>query len=338
MTSQAGQRKKPDRILVVSLDNLGDLVFTSALLPPIREKFPSAHIAVWCKEYAAGLGPLLPEVDSVYSADPFWDRSPGSEKGSHWRFLEVARSIRRARFDTALLCFAPWRTAAAIAATGIPVRIGLERRRNRRWLTETLSPEDRKKPVLVEAARLLGPLGITVGPLRYRLDTSRSSGLLADVGRSLGAGTYVALHPFAGSEARCVAASEWLEIAGELSRRGISVLWIGTSPELERIRRIAKPAATWRYSDTLFDGLLTKTALAIAACKLFIGHDSGPLHIASALGVPTVGVFAPGEPKRTHPQGTAPSRIIARASPSEVSASDILREARALDVLPWAEG
>ena len=60
---------------MVSLDNLGDLVFASALVPPLRERFPSARIAVWCKEYAAGLGPLLPGVDSVYHADPFWDRT-----------------------------------------------------------------------------------------------------------------------------------------------------------------------------------------------------------------------------------------------------------------------
>jgi ADP-heptose:LPS heptosyltransferase len=333
VAGEAGQRRKPERILVVSLDNLGDLIFASALLPPLRERFPSAQIAVWCKEYAAGLGPLLPGVDSVYHADPFWDRAPGTGKGSFREFLEVAGSLRRATFDTAILCFAPWRTAAAVAALRIPVRIGLGRRRNQRWLTHALSPEDRGKPVLVEAARLLGPLGITAGELRYRLDSRRVEVVLKDVQASLGDGDYVALHAFAGSDARCVALSQWVEIAGELSRRGMSVLWIGTTVELERIRQMGHEGANWRFSDALFGASLTKTALAISLSELFIGHDSGPLHIAAAFGVPAIGVFAPGEPQRTHPQGTGPSRIIVRPSPREISASDILAEVRALEVI-----
>ncbi|HLE57702.1 MAG TPA: glycosyltransferase family 9 protein [Rhodothermia bacterium] len=89
--------------------------------------------------------------------------------------------------------------------------------------------------------------------------------------------------------------------------------------------------------DTLFGGSLTKTALAISLSMLFICHDSGPLHVASALGVPTVGVFAPGEPQRTRPQGTGPSRIITRRSPREISSSDILAEVRELDVVAWSD-
>ncbi|MDP9176439.1 MAG: glycosyltransferase family 9 protein [Gemmatimonadota bacterium] len=333
MAKGAGQRRKPERILVVSLDNLGDLVFASALVPPIRERLPSAHIAVWCKEYAAGLGPLLPEVDSVYHADPFWDRAPGSGKGSFREFLEVAGALRRARFDIAVLCFAPWRTAAAVAAVRIPVRIGLERRRNRRWLTHALSSEDRGKPVLVEAARLLGPLGIAASELKYRLDARRSDVELNDVRVSLGEGNYVALHAFAGSDSRCVALSEWVEIAGDLSQRGMSVLWIGTTVELDRTRQLAPQGANWRYSDALPGASLTKTALAISLSKLFIGHDSGPLHIASAFGVPAIGVFAPGELQRTCPQGTGRSRIIVRQSPRDISASDILAEVRAIGMI-----
>jgi len=333
VADEAGQRRKPERILVVSLDNLGDLVFASALAPPLRERFPSAHIAVWCKEYAAGLGPLLPEVDSVFRADPFWDRSPGTGKGSFRNFLEVAGALRRARFDTAVLCFAPWRTAAAVAAVRIPVRIGLERRRNRKWLTHALSPEDRGHPVLVEVARLLGPLGITCGDLKYRLDSRRAEVELNDVRASLGEGNYVALHAFAGSDARCVALSQWVAIAGELSRRGMSILWIGTTVELERIRQMGPPEINWRFSDALFGASLTKTALAISLSRLFIGHDSGPLHIASAFGVPAIGVFAPGEPQRTCPQGTGRSRVIVRSSPRDISASVILAEVQALEVV-----
>lgn len=330
MATEGGQRRSPRRVLVVSLDNIGDLVFASALLPPLRERFPSAHIAIWCKEYASGLTPLLPGIDAVYSADPFWDGAPGQGKGSVRRFIQVADSIRRDRFDTAILCFAPWRTAAAVATIGIPTRIGLERRRNRRWLTQTLPAEDRKKPVLVEAGRLLEPLGIAAVPLSYRLEVAPLEREQMTARASLGRGEWVALHPFAGSAARCVDLRQWVEVATALSSLGMSPLWIGTAVELSSLRQLANGAAEWRFSDILFGGNLTKVALGISVAKLFIGHDSGPLHIAAALGVPSVGIFAPGEPDRTFPQGTGRWRIIARQSPLEITAQDILRDAGAL--------
>jgi ADP-heptose:LPS heptosyltransferase len=330
MAAEDGQRERPQSILVVSLDNLGDLVFASGLLAPLREHFPAAHIAVWCKEYSSGLVPLLPVIDATYNADPFWDRAPGRGKGSAPRFLSVAAAVRRARFDTAILCFAPWRTAAVVAATGIPVRVGLERRRNRRWLTTTLPAEDRAKPVGQEVMRLLEPFGISRASPRYQLDASHLNSELVKVGNSMNSDDYVVLHPFAGSEDRCVPLSEWVSVADDLSAMGLSVLWVGTNRELERLRHHSDARHEWRYSDILFAGELTLTAVAISKAKLFIGHDSGPMHIAAALGVPTLGVFAPGEPKRTFPQGTGRWRIISRGSPSEITARDMLDEARAL--------
>ena len=328
MAAQEGQPQKGDRILVVSLDNLGDLVFASALLDPLRERFPEARIGVWCKAYASGLAPLLPHVDEVYASDPFWDRSPGTPKGSLGRFLSTRGLVKRAGFDRAIVFSAPWRTAAAVASAGIPQRIGLARRRNERWLTDVLPAEDRSKPVLHEVARLLQPLQIRKDNLVYRLDASGRTNEHASVRGILGDDPFVALHPFAGSEKRCVPLDEWTRVAVELASREMRVLWIGTSSELNRIRSRPDARSEWIYSD-IFSSLTT-VAVAISRAQLFIGHDSGPMHIASALGIPTVGVFAPGEPARTFPQGPGAWRIIARAAPSEIGASDMLAVANPL--------
>ena len=72
------------RILVVALDNLGDLVFASALVPPIRQAFPSAVIGVWCKEYTAPIARLIPHVDQVFSFD---------DAGKAHRRLEERKNI-----------------------------------------------------------------------------------------------------------------------------------------------------------------------------------------------------------------------------------------------------
>lgn len=328
MAFEVGQPEKGDSILVVSLDNLGDLVFASALLHPLRERFPQARIGVWCKAYASGLAPLLPHVDEVYASDPFWDRSPGGSKGSISRFLSTRGLVKRAGFDRAIIFSAPWRAAAAVASVGIPQRIGLARRRNERWLTDVLPAEDRSKPVLHEVARLLDPLGIQKSNLIYRLDASHLAAEHAVVREVFGDDPFVALHPFAGSEKRCVSLDEWIRVAAALGPHRI--LWIGTTSELDRLRKRSDMKTQSIYSDALSRGSLTVVAVAISHARLFIGHDSGPMHVAAALSVPTVGVFAPGEPARTFPQGGGQWRIVSRSSPADISAKEILEQATAL--------
>jgi ADP-heptose:LPS heptosyltransferase len=317
-----------DRILLVSLDNLGDLVFASALAPPLRERFALARLDIWSKEYTADVARLVPEVGDVIASDPFWDVAPGRGKGSRTAFLGALREVRSRRYDVALLAAAPWRTAAAVALAGIPRRIGLGRRKNRLFLTDALPNEDTNRPVLSELARLLGPLEIEPGPLRYRLNATplaaRRARLAAVMQRP-----YAALHPFASKENRCVALDVWLELSRVLERRRMATLWIGSPGELDRIRS-GGSESQWCFIDRAGDGTLADTAAALADAALFVGHDSGPLHVAGALGTPVIGIFAPGEPRRTFPQGVAPSRMLARPSPLGVTVADIVREIDAL--------
>lgn len=316
------------RILLVSLDNLGDLVFASALTPPLRTAFPDATIDVWCKRYTAPVAPLIPHVHQVIAADPFWTRPPGRPRAQLLPFLRSVRQIRARRYDAAVLSQAPWRTAAAVHATGIPIRIGFARSRNARFLTHLLPAENATKPVLDEQARLLEPFGIEAGPLRYRLDR----GPLEDRRRAVAAALptrFAAVHAFAGARERCVRLEEWNRVALALEARRLPVLWVGTTPELNALRVThAHPKGT--YVDELGDASLETTAAALSLATAFVGHDSGPLHVAGALGVPVLGIFAPGQPARTFPQGTGPSRMIARARPGEIDAGIIVRELEAL--------
>ena len=317
------------RVLVVALDNLGDLVFASALVPPIRAAFPSVEIGVWCKEYTAAVARLIPDVDRVFAADPLWAVSPGQPRPSFRSFASTLIDVRRAHFDAAILSAAPWRTAAACAATGIPVRVGLRRRRNATFLTRALPPEDPAKPVLLEQARLLAEFGVSSIAPRYRLDPSRLGSVRDEVAGQL-TKRFVALHPFAGARSRCVPLSEWTQVAFALQGRGIRTLWVGTSGELDELRRSFTHPSGY-YADRISasgatDGSLAVTAAAISLADGFVGHDSGPLHVAGAFGIPVVGVFAPGEPKRTFPQGVGTWRMIHRGTPGEISGADLLRE------------
>jgi ADP-heptose:LPS heptosyltransferase len=319
---------KARRILVVALDNLGDLVFASALIPPLRAAFPHATIDLWSKRYNAPIARLIAHLDEIIAADPFWAVPSHMAKPPALPFLRSIADIRRRRYDVALLTGAPWRTAAAVAATGIPIRIAQARHHNHHFVTHLLPADDGTRPVLEEHARLLEPLGVQAHDPRYALDAGRLGELRTKIAAYLPE-EFVAFHPFASSRSRCVPLSEWTQLAFAMQAQGLPTLWVGTAAELTELRSsVTHPRGL--YVDQLGDGSLAASAGALSLASLFVGHDSGPLHVAGAFGVPVVGVFAPGQPRRTFPQGTGPWRMIARASPAEITCGMIMRELDAL--------
>jgi ADP-heptose:LPS heptosyltransferase len=319
---------EPSRILLVSLDNVGDLVFASALAPALRERFPGAPLDVWCKAYAADVARLIPGVSRVIASDPYWDRAPGAGKGSRLAFLRALREIKSSRYDLAVLASSQWRVAAALALVRVPTRIGRRRKRNQRLLTRVLPDESRARPVVAELGGIARALGATPRD-HYRLDPAPLEPQRSTFERALGTRPRVALHAFAGSRTRCVPLTEWRGVADTLVRRGIGVLWIGSRTELAEVRA-GGTSPEWHFADAIGNGSLGDAAALISLCDAFVGHDSGPMHVAAALNVPVLGIFAPGEPERTLPQGPGPSRIMARPSPSGITADVILRE---LDLL-----
>jgi ADP-heptose:LPS heptosyltransferase len=319
---------EPKRILIVALDNLGDLVFASALVPPLRARFPDAAIHVWSKSYTASVARLIPHVSDVIAADPFWAVAPGHSRPSVRPFIRSVAAVRRARYDIAILSEAPWRAAASVAAARVPVRIGLARHRNALFLTHVLPAADVHKPVLAEQARLLEPLGIRSTDARYGLDATRL-GVTRELAAAHLPRSFVAFHPFAGARDRCVPLAEWTQLAFALQARRETVLWIGTHRELDELRSsYTHPKGL--YVDHIGDGSLAATAAALSLATLVVGHDSGPLHVAAAFGVPVLGIFAPGQPERTFPQGPGVSRVLARPFAADITSSMILREMDAL--------
>jgi heptosyltransferase II len=322
---------EPGKILVACLDNLGDLVFASSLVPPLARRFPRAQITLWCKEYASGIAPLIRGVHEIVACDPFWDRAPGRPKGRVSPFVSAVLHLRRERFDLALVVSPQWRAAAAVRATGTPVRVGRKRRKNGPWLTHILPEQRVDVPVLESHAALLDAIGVEHAQLVYALDLAPLAAERTRIAHALGVASWIGLHPFASDRRRCVAIEEWLAVARELEARGESVVWIGSPRELAELRTVESGSSAWHYSDQVTSGALREMAALLSLPKLFVGHDSGPMHVANAFGVPVVGIFAPGQPQRTMPQGTGPSRVLFKPSPSDIDARLMLDE---IDHLP----
>jgi ADP-heptose:LPS heptosyltransferase len=100
------------------------------------------------------------------------------------------------------------------------------------------------------------------------------------------------------------------------------------------LRREHRPNAL--CIDHLHDGSLAASAAALSLASLFVGHDSGPMHLAGAFGVPVVGVFVTGSPVRYGPQGIGPSRTVYVPNPVQIDPSDVIREIDSLTVVSSA--
>lgn len=308
-----------ERILLVSLDNLGDLVFASALPPAIKARYPHATIGLWCKEYTEDIAPLFPDVSWTTAADPFWDDAPGRSKGSIGPFLSSILDVKTQHFDVALVASPQWRVAASVALAGIPTRIGQRRNYNGAFLTQVLPPANRQRPVVADLGSLLVPLGVDPTGLTTHLDPTRLEPLRSAYRVRLGKSLVAVINPFVTLSPVGIDWAIWVEVARTLAGRGVSVVWHGTKEQLEKFRRqTPKWEATWWCSDELSDGSLREGAAVLASADVYLGCDSGPLHLSGALGVPTIGVY-PNASKlpRFAPQGRGPSQIVSGAITAE---------------------
>lgn len=304
------------KVLLVCLDNLGDLIFTSVLAEALRQD-PDVELSLWCKDYTARIGHLLPGVQQVFSADPFWDKAPGRKKGSVRIFFRTLRTIRKKQFDVALLPSSCWRTASFLRMIGIPERIGLSGRRNSLLLTQVLPAPSREEPVVAGLLRAFQPvLKHTVPPVT-QLDREHLPQFQLPM--ELQKKPYVCLHAFAGRRDRCAPLPILQSLARRLEKMGYAVLWMGTTQELQELRRNPEASSQALYADRWVHDLLS-VAWLISRAQFFIGHDSGPLHVAGALGIPVLGFYLPGEPKRTMPQGAGASVMVVRNHPGELDA------------------
>jgi ADP-heptose:LPS heptosyltransferase len=315
-----------NKVLVIVFDNIGDVVFTSALFDSLRS---SAHLdfAIWCKDYTSEVARLLPGKPRVFASDPFWDKSPLRGKGRIVPFLRRAQQVRREKFDLAIIPNHCWRSAFFARLMGIPVAVGFGKGKNRYFLTHPVSEMVRDQPVMAQMGRLLEPFqDLARSSIKsvYRLELDEPPVLkqaFVATGKPL-----VILHPFAGSPKRCAPLTLWLEFAKALKGQGYQLLWFGAPQELQAIRRMSQEFEAHEFADIYERKGMSDFAGLMQTAFAYVGHDSGPLHVAHALGAPAFGLYLPSEYQRTFPQGTAPSFMLHRSNPAQLSLEDWLAE------------
>lgn len=297
-----------DKILVRATNWVGDAVISLPALRALRERFPRSEISILAKPWVADLYGREPFCDRLipYTADTF---------GAKWG---VAKELRAGHFDAAILLQNAFEAAALAFAARIPERIGYARDGRSPLLTRAI-PVPRAGEIprherfyYLELLRRAGILDAMPENDLIRLD---GAGAAREAGarrfREMGLGEVViGISPGAayGTAKRWLPerfAEAAMRVAGQL---GASIAIFGAQSERDLCATVANavhvPVRNFAGETTLAEFI----ELA-AACRVYLTNDSGAMHIASALGIPTVAIFGATDDTTTGPTGPL-SRVV----------------------------
>jgi ADP-heptose:LPS heptosyltransferase len=297
------------RALLVRLSSIGDVVHTLPALAALRRHGWEADWLVEPPSRALLDGnPLL----SLAVAAP-------SRKAFGWgKALATVRALRSRRYDAALDFQGLWKSAAWARFSGARRVLGWERGSRREpssvlLIGEPVAGRDGGH-VIEKNLALLRPLGIEAAGLReFPLPVSVETAARVDAGlEGIGGDELVVLNPGGGWTSKLWAAERFGELAKALRTLGLLplVAWgPGEEGLADRVVAASAGAAVRSFSTTLLDFV----EIARRA-RLVVAADTGPLHLACAVGTPVVALFGPTEPARNGP--FAREDVVVRRTPA----------------------
>jgi lipopolysaccharide heptosyltransferase I len=305
----------PLRILILRTSALGDVVHALPVLTALRRHLPAARIG-WVVEEA--MAPVLaghPDLDELLvSRFRAWRHRPLTPRTVRdvAAFVDV---LRRFRADAVLDLMGNHKGALTALASGARRRIGLARRHRREpssalWINEpvTLAPGTEHavdRALAVAAALGVPPATADFGGAKLFLGAPEPGGAAE--------APYVLLHPGAGWRNKEYPAASWGEVARRL-HRATGLPTLVTVAAGEEPLAAAVVATGGSATRAVAAPHLAALAALIRRARLVLGGDTGPLHLAHALGAPVLALYGPTDPAHNGPYG-APQRALSHLLP-----------------------
>ncbi len=294
----------PRKILIRAPNWIGDAVLAIPSIKVIREEFQKAEITLLVRPWVAGLFASAPFVDRVW-------REPRPQGLSEWS--RITREIRRRQFDLALLLPNSFESALMMFLGRVPERIGYATDGRSWMLTNAVSAfEDRHQVhYYLDLAKTICPASgqpsIEIEATQEEKDNARK--LLAAEGIVQGR-PFLVLNPGAAyGSAKRWHEERFAETAAILAREmELQIAIIGSEAErpiAEQIRNTISCNVAVLSGKTSLETLIG----VLSESSLMITNDSGPMHVAAALGIPTVAIFGSTDETATSPVGPR-SRVV----------------------------
>ena len=295
MPARTAELPREGQVLARLPNWLGDVILCTPALKALRRARPDLRVTALVKPQSRGAAARLPGIADVIEL-------PGTSTGATWRF---ARELGRLGFDAAILFPKGFREALLARLARIPLRAGLDTDRRSLLLTHPVpfTQEDWHLHHAQQFAKVLTPFGIELSDegLEFPVtqeDGAEAAGALQESG--IGNGRFAAFHIAASKPPRAWHADRFGRVAKALRERaGLAPVLLGVPADtlVHVAFREACPGTVDLSGKISLGGM----AAVLKRAELFVGNDSGPMHVAAAVGAKVVTVFGPGAPHKTAP-------------------------------------
>lgn len=292
------------RVVVWKLSALGDVILSTPSLRSVRKQYPQGHITLVVGRSAHEAVAHCPYLDDIIIYDP-----KRKDRGfrRQWAFV---RRLRRAAFDISIDLQNSRRTHLLAWLSGAWRRIGYSRKwawclnQGVRLPKVVLAPIAHQQYLLREAGLAADGENLELWPTAQ--DEAQAERLLFSSTAQAQPAAWVGLHP--GGSGRWKTKrwdlSRWAKVCDALQRSGARVVVVGGPEELSLGQQLS---GLTEIPPLVIIGKtrLLELACVIKRCSVFLSHDSSSLHVASAVGTPTVALFGPTDPRRHLPPAFA---------------------------------
>jgi heptosyltransferase-1 len=306
--SNQGLHSEPRSICILRLSSIGDVIHTLPVAGLIRKKYPHARIT-WVAEKS--MAPLLknhPAIDQLLLVDSrSWRRRLFTP--AVWKEIaSFLRYLRAQQFDIALDFQGLFKSAVLARITGAARRIGMSREdRKESWssifLNELNTQTQQRCHIIEKNLAMLESLGISTGnePLNFHIYPEEEAVQYVDNElQKLELDQFILINPGGGWVTKQWAVDKFAQlidlIYNDLHIPALILWGPGEKQLADKIARKCISPAVISFSTNLAE-LIALTHRA----RLMVSGDTGPLHLASALGVPVVGIYGPTDPQRNGP-------------------------------------
>ena len=287
------------RFLVVRLGSLGDIVHTFPAVAGLRQSFPRAEI-IWLTH--PRWVSLVASSDLASEIWPVDFRDLSSVR-------KTIAKIRAQSWDASIDYQGLWKSALLPFLASVPKRIGFSAETIREFGVPVLYT-DRVRPRSSHIADQNGELSLcagaqsAVGPVKLQVSETHRERVCSDLAAA-GLNTYVVLSPGGGWRSKCWPPERFGElcqkIRDELNVRCV----VNCGPGDENLAAAVK-SASGTAEPVVYDGELGQLMALLQGAKCIVGGDTGPLHLAIALGTKAVAIFGPTNPARNGPYPPQP--------------------------------
>jgi heptosyltransferase II len=282
----AARDRRP--ILIVPYMWIGDFVRCHSVVKLLKARYPSRPVDVLSTTLCAPLVDYMPELRQAIVVDL------PRKRLAYAQHAALAQRLKRERYGTALIMPRTWKAALAPFLAGIPERVGWVGEWRFGVLNDLRRGERERQRMIDQCAALALPANAphrTDWPLpELRVPPTEVTGWRERIGLT-GAAPVVALAPGAVGPSKRWPVYSYAEVARQLTAAGVAVWVLGGPDEKSLAMQIVAEAGPRARDLTGPD--LRNAIIALAAANAAVSNDSGLLHVAAALGTPSIGIFGP---------------------------------------------